>query len=197
MATDESKDPTVIRTITKNLISMGVFASLTMGAVLLFFGITQERIMESRVHFEEDILHSLITNSGDPAKLRYVPHHLVPQAYSIYRAQQQLGTILTTITPDGYSGSIKLLVAIDNQGSIIGVRVTEHKETPGLGDKIETTKSLWSEQFIGTQLSRTRWDVKKHNGDFDALSGATISARAVIKAVEDSLAQWKEMARNE
>jgi electron transport complex protein RnfG len=111
----------------------------------------------------------------------------------VYRARLQgepTAAIFETVAPDGYSGSIKLLVAIDYDGIIAGVRVVSHKETPGLGDYIEHTRTNWIFGFDGRSLSNPvndRWKVRKDGGDFDHISGATITPRAVVKAVYRTL----------
>lgn len=88
--------------------------------------------------------------------------------------------------PDGYSGAIHLIMGVDKNGSILGVRVISHAETPGLGDKIEVTKSKWILNFQGRSLqnlSVAQWAVKKDGGEFDQFSGATITPRAIVKSV--------------
>ncbi len=104
------------------------------------------------------------------------------------------GLMLTTVAPDGYSGRINIAVAISKSGDILGVNVLAHQETPGLGDKIERRKSNWLDQFSGLSLSNTskqNWQVKKDGGQFDALTGATITPRAVVKAVHNSLLYYR------
>lgn len=98
--------------------------------------------------------------------------------------------ILEAITHDGYSGDIKLLIAINIDGNISGVRVISHKETPGLGDYIDISHSKWITLFNQKSLLNTtenKWKVKKDGGDFDYMSGATITPRAVVKCVANSL----------
>lgn len=101
-----------------------------------------------------------------------------------------IAAVLETTAPDGYAGAIKLLVAVGRDGSTQGVRVVTHKETPGLGDYIDVAKSNWIHQFDGKSLSLPspeRWKVRKDGGDFDANAGATISPRAVVRAVKGAL----------
>lgn len=101
-----------------------------------------------------------------------------------------IAVVLETTAPDGYAGAIKLLVAVGRDGSTQGVRVVTHKETPGLGDYIDVAKSNWIHQFDGKSLSQPspeRWKVRKDGGDFDANAGATISPRAVVRAVKGAL----------
>lgn len=116
-------------------------------------------------------------------------------AYRARKGGQPYAVVLTPIAPDGYSGDIKLLVAIRYDGTLLGVRVLSHKETPGLGDAIEVQRSDWILGFNGRSLDNTpseQWKVKKAGGDFDQLTGATISPRAVIKAVKNSLLYYQQ-----
>lgn len=98
--------------------------------------------------------------------------------------------VLPVVTPYGYSGDIKLIVGVDRKGEITGVRVTKQNETPGLGDKIESSKTPWIFGFNGKSLEdpgKKRWAVKKDGGVFDQFSGATITPRAVVGAVHLAL----------
>jgi electron transport complex protein RnfG len=111
-------------------------------------------------------------------------------AWLATKAGQPAGVVLEAIAPEGYSGDIALLIGIDAQGVITGVRVTQHKETPGLGDYIDLAKSRWILQFAGKALPEngiTAWKVKKDGGQFDSRAGATISPRAIVKAVREAL----------
>ena len=97
-----------------------------------------------------------------------------------------VGVILEAIAHDGYSGDIKLLIAIRADGSISGVRVLTHKETPGLGDYIDIAHGDWIKLFNDESVNKTpvaQWQVKKDGGKFDYMVGATITPRAVVKAV--------------
>ena len=111
-----------------------------------------------------------------------------------YRARlkgQPSAVVLEAVAPDGYSGDIKLLIAVRSDGEIIGVRALAHKETPGLGDYIDIGHSDWiKKNFDGQSLAKTPddgWKVKKDNGRFDYMAGATITPRAVVKAVHKAL----------
>lgn len=106
------------------------------------------------------------------------------------RQGQATGVVLEAIAPDGYSGDIALLIGISADGRITGVRVTSHKETPGLGDYIEIAKSRWITQFDGKSLTDPAdagWKVQRDGGQFDARAGATITPRAIVKAVNGAL----------
>lgn len=118
------------------------------------------------------------------------------EATPIYRAFKDgkpSAIVLEAIAPDGYAGKIKLLIAIRENGEVSGVRVVLHKETPGLGDYIEIAKSQWIKVFDGTSLEKypsKDWKVKKDGGQFDSVAGATITPRAVVKAVHKALGYY-------
>ena len=102
--------------------------------------------------------------------------------------------LLTPSTEAGYSGTINLLIAIRRNGTIVGVRVLQHKETPGLGDLIDIKKSDWILNFNERSLdnlAEAQWNVKKEGGVFDQFTGATITPRAVIHAAHDALHYFK------
>jgi Na+-translocating ferredoxin:NAD+ oxidoreductase subunit G len=106
------------------------------------------------------------------------------------RDEAVTAVVLEAIATDGYSGNIHLVIGIDVSGTVTGVRVTSHRETPGLGDYIERAKSSWIEQFVGKSLTNPEakhWRVAKDGGQFDARAGATITPRAVVKAVRAAL----------
>lgn len=98
------------------------------------------------------------------------------------------------IAPDGYSGAINMIMGVDREGNILGVRVLNHKETPGLGDKIEVAKSDWILNFAGRSLDNllpAQWAVKKDGGIFDQFAGATITPRKSVQAVNRGLQMFK------
>lgn len=112
---------------------------------------------------------------------------------TVYRGRkdgQPVALVLDPIAPDGYSGAIRLLVAVRRDGSLGGVRVIAHKETPGLGDRIEEEKADWILQFADRSLGDPRpagWKVKRDGGIFDQFTGATITPRAIVKTVRKAL----------
>lgn len=111
-------------------------------------------------------------------------------AYPARQGDTTTALVLEAVAPDGYSGEIKLLIGILADGRISGVRVTAHKETPGLGDYIEIKKNDWIRQFDGKSAddpAAELWKVRKDGGRFDSLAGATITPRAVVKAVHKAL----------
>lgn len=116
----------------------------------------------------------------------------------VYRAKKnnEVSAVAFKYTaPDGYSGAINMIIGIDRLGNILGVRVVNHKETPGLGDKIELAKSKWILSFNGfslDNLSFEKWAVKKDGGQFDQFAGATITPRKSVQATYRSLQLFKD-----
>ena len=117
---------------------------------------------------------------------------------TIYRARKDnkpVAVIINSVAPDGYNGNIELLVAINYDGVLAGVRVVHHKETPGLGDAIEESRSDWITKFKQRSLSNPEkqgWAVKRDGGEFDQFTGATVTPRAIVKAVYNTLRYYKE-----
>jgi len=125
----------------------------------------------------------------------------------VYRARRNgevVAAVLTAIAPNGYTGAIHLLVGIGADVSVIAVRVTAHTETPGLGDRIEVARSDWIDRFSGMQatdpLSST-WVLDKDGGDFDHITGATVTSHAVVSAVRNAVIYFdshrQELLRDE
>lgn len=106
-----------------------------------------------------------------------------------------VAVVFASVAPQGYNAPIQLLVGVTPDGTVTGVRVVSHRETPGLGDRIEITRSPWIERFDGTSLEmppRELWAVTKDDGAFDALTGATVTSRAVVNAVRDTLLYFEQ-----
>ena len=118
----------------------------------------------------------------------------------VYRARlggEPVAAVFNSIAPDGYSGRIHLLVGVYVDGSVAGVRVVKHAETPGLGDGIEVRKSPWILGFDGKSLddpTEAKWKVRRDGGAFDQLTGATITPRAVVRAVRNTLLYYRRNA---
>jgi electron transport complex protein RnfG len=110
--------------------------------------------------------------------------------YRIYSGAAPAAALFVVSARDGYAGAIRLLIGVRTDGTITGVHVLEHRETPGLGDLIETAKSDWVRQFDGRSLGSpdaSGWRIRRDGGEFDQLTGASITARAVVKAVRETL----------
>lgn len=191
--------PEISRSMLKNALVLGLFAIATVGSVAVLQQATAERIAkaerEAQVRALSEILpqgsydNHLLDNSlelHDPLLGSKAPQ----TAYIALKDDQPSAIILRATAPDGYSGAIHLLIGIQANGQLAGVRVLSHKETPGLGDKIELAKSAWIRSFEGKSLSNPSeegWAVKKDRGEFDQFAGATITPRAVVKAVHKAL----------
>ena len=121
-------------------------------------------------------------------------------ASTVYRARlggEAVAAIFNSVAPDGYNGKIHLLVGVYIDGRLAGVRVVKHAETPGLGDAVEIRKSPWINGFAGKSLANPtpeRWRVKRDGGDFDQFTGATITPRAVVAAVRNTLLYYQQNA---
>ncbi len=179
---------------------LALFAVL--GAELVSFSYrgTVERIEANRRSEMLDNLNTLIPPDSydndlltDTVQVRNRDMLGTSKPLTVYRARRDgrpVAVAFRPVAPEGYGGPIRLLVGIDYQGHLLGVRVLEHKETPGLGDKIELRHSDWILGFNGLSLDNPPtegWRVKRDGGNFDQFTGATITPRAVVKAVHKSL----------
>lgn len=189
--------------ITTALLLM-IFA--TIGAALV--GVTYDSTYETIKYNEEQALLKQLNNILpasaydndlllDTIELT-ADHNLGTHENSIaYRARKQeknVAVVFSAIAPNGYNGSIHLLVGVYSNGDLAGVRVVKHRETPGLGDGIEAKRSDWILGFDGKSLdnlSEKQWKVKRDGGEFDQFTGATITPRAVVKAVHSALLYFK------
>jgi len=183
-----------------------VLASFGFIGTLLIAGteaITHDRIAENHRQLLLKSLHTLVPADkmdNDPYKdqILITAPRLGKESIPVYRVRKKgkpVAVILSPTAPDGYSGSIKLLVGIYLDGTLAGVRVNSHRETPGLGDAIEAQRSDWILDFNGKSLhnlSKKEWAVKRDRGHFDQFTGATITPRAVVNAVYRSLLYFKE-----
>jgi len=136
--------------------------------------------------YNNDLLHDAITIKPD-LLLNTKEDTL---AYRARKDGQNVAVVFTSIAPNGYNGSIQLLVGINANGTLSGVRVVKHRETPGLGDAVDIAHSNWILGFNGKSLSdpdENNWKVKRDGGIFDQFTGATITPRAVVKAVHSAL----------
>ena len=140
-----------------------------------------------RRSYDNDLLKDTVRLAPTAA----LGHEESSTAYRARKGGKASALVLEAVAPDGYAGKIRLLIAVGADGALLGVRVTQHKETPGLGDYIEPKKDKnkehpWITQFDGLMPAATEertWKVKKDGGRFDSVAGATVTPRAVIKAV--------------
>ncbi len=125
------------------------------------------------------------------------PHDLpgteAATVYRIYDGENPVAALFVVSTTEGYAGPIQLLIGIGMDGTVTGVRVLVHRETPGLGDRIEISKSDWVLQFDGHSLTNPmpmRWTIRRDGGDFDQLTGASITPRAIVAAIKETLSYF-------
>jgi electron transport complex protein RnfG len=178
---------------------LGAFAILGVGLVSATYEGTKERIAHNERlallrKLEAMVPAESVDNDMIADRIEVHDRELLGSDTTIvYRGRkggEPIAAVLTPIVPDGYSGPIKLLVAVRRDGSLGGVRVVSHKETPGLGDQIEEEKSDWVYGFEGKSLENppiTQWAVKRDGGYFDQFTGATITPRSIVKAVKNTL----------
>lgn len=183
---------------------LGMFAVVGTSLVAFTYQNTAERIAENERQALLDKLYKLIpANSinndivNDTVTVSD-PLRLGKENSLVYLGRNDgnpVAAVFVTIAPEGYSGVIKLLVAVNVDGTLGGVRIVSHKETPGLGDKVEEQKSNWILQFAGKSLGNPQlssWKVQRDGGYFDQFTGATITPRTVVKAVKNTLLYYQE-----
>ena len=179
---------------------LGLFAVIGTGMVATTFINTEAAIAENERQALLSSLHELVPprlhdNEIDEDTLTLKDADLLGSkkpvtAYQARKFGHPVAVILAATAPDGYNGDIKLLVAIDEYGLLLGVRVISHHETPGLGDSIDRERTDWIDSFTGYSLDNPGnlgWHVEKDGGIFDQFTGATITPRAVVKAVHKAL----------
>lgn len=193
----------LLRAISKPAALLAGFALLGAFALALVNSITLPRIQDNEraamlatlntlvdaAHYDNDLLASQQTlpaaefGSAEPVT-----------AYLATRQNRPVAALFIVTAPDGYSGNIRMVVGVYADQTLAGVRVLAHKETPGLGDKIDAAKSPWILQFAGKSLQLPTpedWAVRKDGGSFDQFTGATITPRAVVGAVRRTL-EWSQ-----
>lgn len=196
---NEDIDLSMRQSVVRGVIGLGLFAIITAGLIALTQVSTADRIAEqeklarSKALFEivpltehdNDMLSDAFWLEASELGLKDLSEVFVAKTGGTAHT-----LILPVVAPDGYTGPIQLIVGINQNGLIKGVRVTSHKETPGLGDKIDIKKSDWIRSFEGKSLDNLtpeQWKVKKDGGDFDQLTGATITPRAIVNAIYKAL----------
>ena len=192
------------RPVLISAIFLFLFAIIGTGLVAYTFESTEERIADNQRRALLKSLNELVPedlyDNDIYTDILYVQNGELlgsDAPVPVYRARKSgwpVAAVLAPVAPDGYNGSIRLLVAIQLDGKLAGVRVIQHRETPGLGDGIEAERSDWVLEFNGKSLldpQENNWKVKRDGGTFDQFTGATITPRAVVKAVKEALLYYK------
>ncbi len=186
------------KSITKNSLLLGAFALVTTAVLAFTADFTKARIAHAEREAQQKALFEIVPlNKHDNDMLMdtiKVPEDAwaglgLKSGGEIHVARhtdETIAVIIPAVAPDGYSGDIRMIVGINADGSIAGVRILDHHETPGLGDKVDIKKTPWILNFNDKSSSApelSHWKVKKDGGDFDQFAGATITPRAVVNQI--------------
>lgn len=197
------------RTAATLFIFVAIFTGLLSGAYLWTKPAIEASATEEKMKLVDEVLprteydNALLT---DTVVLPATPELGLKDPTTLFRARQggqPVALVFEAVAPDGYAGKIRLIIAMRANGEVAGVRVTQHKETPGLGDYVEIKKDKnkarpWITQFNSMSLAKVAdkdWKLKKDGGQIDYHAGATVTPRAVSKAVLKAV-QWAEANRD-
>jgi len=197
------------KVISKNGLILAAFAAVCVGLIATTYFITRDTIaneMKAALaktldelvptsEYTNDVHHDCTLIDTSSLQASVLGNSRALEVYRMRNDGQPVAIVMETVAPNGYSGKIKLVVGIYYDGTLAGVRVTDHKETPGLGDKVDTNKSDWILGFEGKSLQNTPitdWKVKKDGGTFDAFTGATITPRAVVEQIAQTLEYFED-----
>lgn len=188
------------QSIVKTGLTLAVIAAICTALVALTFQATRERIAANEKALLEQSLQPALAgtfydSSVSESRLVLPPPHGLPGndpavIYRVFAGSEPVAALFAVTARDGFSGPIRILIGIGVDGTITGVRILQHRETPGLGDKIESARSDWVFQFDGRRMGdpiATGWAIEVDGGDFDQLTGASVTPRAIIKAIRDTL----------
>jgi len=190
-------------------IVLAVVAAVCTALVAVTHRMTAPRIAENQKAYLEQSLRPALANlfydnDLSESTLLLPPPHGLPgnetaTIYRLYSEERPVAAAFVVSARGGYSGPIRLLVAVEYSGELAGVQVLEHNETPGIGDLIEPSRSDWLTQFEGASLEgppRDRWAIRRDGGVFDQFTGASITPRAVVRAVKETLVYYEANREN-
>jgi electron transport complex protein RnfG len=185
-------------------IVLAVVAAVCTALVALTYRLTAPRIADNEKAYLEQSLRPALANvfyDNDLSESTLVmpPPHGLPGTepaivYRLFSEEQPVAAVFVVSARGGYAGPIRLLIAIEYSGELTGVQVLEHNETPGLGDLVEPSRSDWLTQFANASLGeppRDRWAIRRDGGAFDQLTGASITPRAIVRAVKETLLYYE------
>ncbi|MCK5326109.1 MAG: electron transport complex subunit RsxG [Woeseiaceae bacterium] len=186
--------------VIKGGITLALIAAICTTLVAATYQLTAERIAANEQAWLERSLEPALSGvffegSVSESKLVIPPPHELPGndaaiVYRVFAEGEPVAALFAVTARDGYTGPIRILVGIGVDGIVTGVRIVEHRETPGLGDRIDQTRSDWVYQFDDRALGNpveARWLLAVDGGEFDQLTGASITPRAVVKAIRETL----------
>lgn len=184
----------------KTGLTLALIAAICTALVATTFQLTKERIVANEKALLEQALQPALAgvfyDSGvSESRLVLPPPHGLPGTeaaiiYRVFAEDKPVAALFAVTARDGFSGAIRILVGVDFDGTVTGVRILQHRETPGLGDKIDASRSDWVFQFDGHSLTNpaiSGWAIRSDGGEFDQLTGASVTPRAVIKAIRETL----------
>jgi electron transport complex protein RnfG len=184
----------------KTGLTLSLIAAICTALVTATFQLTKDRIAANEKALLEQALQPALAgvsydSSVSESRLVLPPPHGLPgnEAAIIYRVfaeDKPVAALFAVTARDGFSGAIRILVGVNFDGTVTGVRILQHQETPGLGDKIDSSRSDWVFQFDGHSLTGpvvSGWAIRSDGGEFDQLTGASVTPRAVIKAIRETL----------
>lgn len=210
MSSSISAPSMAVRTAAILFVFVIIFTGLLSGAYLWTKPAIEASATEEKMKLVNEVLpaseydNALLT---DTLSLPPTPELGLADSSTLYRARkagQPVAAVFEAVAPDGYAGKIRLIIAIRADGRVAGVRVTQHRETPGLGDYVETKKDKnkahpWITQFTNMSLAKFNdkaWKLKKDGGNLEYHAGATVTPRAIAKAVLKAV-KWAETNRNQ
>ena len=186
--------------ILRSGITLAAIATVCTALVAATWYFTADRIAANKKALLEQSLQPALANtfydsSVSESRLVLGPPHGLPGSeaaiiYRVYSANEPVAALFVVSARDGFAGPIRILLGVNYNGVVTGVRILEHRETPGFGDKIDPRKSDWVQQFASRSLQdpvAAHWKIQSDGGDFDQLTGASVTPRAVIKAIRDTL----------
>jgi len=186
--------------VIKSGITLAAIAAICTLLVAATFQLTAERIAANEQAWLERSLEPALSGvifegSVTGSKLEIPPPHDLPgndtaMIYRVFAEDAPVAALFAVTARDGYAGPIRILVGIGVDGTVTGIRIVDHRETPGLGDRIDQSRSDWVYQFDGRSLAdpvEARWLLEVDGGEFDQLTGASVTPRAVINAIRDTL----------
>ncbi len=188
------------RSIVKTGMTLAAIAAVCTTLVAATYQLTEDRIAANEKALLEQSLQPALTgifyDSGvSESRLVLQPPHELPGndpafIYRVFAEGEPVAALFVVTARDGFAGPIRILLGVEVSGLITGVRILQHRETPGLGDKIASARSDWVYQFDGRSMGNPQiagWALKGDGGEFDQLTGASITPRAVIKAIRGTL----------
>ncbi|PQJ88798.1 electron transport complex subunit RsxG [Aliivibrio sifiae] len=194
----------MLQTMKKSSLVLVLFAIASTALVTITYALTKDQITYQQQQQLLSVLNQVVPTKQHDNELfkactliSNVDALGTEEAMPVYLASlngKHSGAAIEAIAPDGYSGAIKVIVGVDANSIVTGVRVLSHQETPGLGDKIDTRITRWVDGFLGKSVDSaddSSWAVQKDGGQFDQFTGATITPRAVVKAVKKAVWFYK------